>query len=82
MLLKDEKTRLTEMPLIIGDSVRVSESISSDFAGRTGMIVALERRQAGTVEILECTVEFDGTIRRQFLGVQLSRANSEQKNAL
>jgi hypothetical protein len=69
------------MPWNIGDSVRVSEGVSSDFVGRTGMIVALERRQAGMDEILECTVEFAGAIRRQFLGRQLSRADSEQKNA-
>ena len=69
------------MPWSIGDSVRVSEGVASDFAGRTGMIVALERRQAGAAEMAECTVEFEGATRRQFLGFQLSRADSEQIKA-
>ena len=62
--------------LKIGDRVRVSETLQSEYAGVTGVIVAIEQRQAGVPNLAECEVEFKDRVRRRFLGFQLTRLSA------
>jgi hypothetical protein len=57
----------------IGDCVRVLDSVlGSEFVGRVGIVVAIERRRtAAAMQIVECVVEFDEKVRRRFVGFQL-----------
>ena len=61
--------------LKIGDHVRVSETVASEYAGESGVIVAIEERKAGTITLSECEIEFRNGIRRRFLGFQLTRVS-------
>jgi hypothetical protein len=45
--------------LKIDDPVRVSETLASEYAGASGVIVAIEERQAGVITLAECEVEFN-----------------------
>jgi hypothetical protein len=56
----------------IGDHVCVSRSVSSDYAGSTGIVVAVEQREAGPTAAMEYVVEFNGVFRRNFLGFHLT----------
>ncbi|PYS36148.1 MAG: hypothetical protein DMG14_25330 [Acidobacteria bacterium] len=62
--------------LKIGDRVRVSETLASEYAGANGVIVAIEERQAGVIHLSECEVEFRNGVRRHFLGFQLTRVSA------
>ena len=62
--------------LKIGDRVRVSETLLTGYAGVTGVIVAIEQRQAGVLNLAECEVEFKDRVRERFLGFQLTRLSA------
>jgi len=55
----------------IGDRVRVVESLSSEFAGQYGVVVALEQRQSGTRSLPEFELQFSNGVRRRFFAFQL-----------
>lgn len=59
--------------LKIDDRVRVVETLASEYAGCSGVIVAVEERQPGVGRLAECEVEFKDGARRRFLAFQLSR---------
>jgi hypothetical protein len=59
--------------LKIDDRVRVLETLASEYAGASGVIVAIEQRQAEVTAIAECEVEFKDGARRRFLAFQLTR---------
>jgi hypothetical protein len=59
--------------LKISDRVRVSETMASEYAGASGVIVAIEQRQAGVITLAEYEVELKDAVRRRFLGFQLTR---------
>jgi len=62
--------------LKIGNRVRVSETLQSEYAGVTGVIVAIEQRQAGVLNLAECEVEFKDQVRKRFLGFHLTRLSA------
>ena len=58
----------------IGDQVRVSESVASDYAGRFGVIVRMEERKAaGVITMTECEVQFTDGVRRVYFAFQLTQ---------
>jgi hypothetical protein len=63
----------------IGDQVRVSESVASEYAGRFGVVVAMEQRRAGVITMTECEVEFKDGVRRMFPIFQLTPIPSEEE---
>ncbi len=58
----------------IGDRVRVSNAVASEYAGSTGTVVAVEQRAAGVIQLSECDIEFADGVRRRFLGFHLTEA--------
>ena len=56
----------------IGNDVLVSENIASEYASSKGVVVAVETRQTGVIQLAEYEVEFKGGVRRRFLDFQLS----------
>ena len=62
--------------LKIGDRVRVSQAVASEYAGANFLIVAIEERQAGVITLAECEIEFKDGVRRRFLGFQLTRLSA------
>jgi hypothetical protein len=65
----------------IGDHVRVSETVASEYASCTGIVVAIEQRQAGPAAIIEYVVEFNGPVRRHFLGVHIVETTNARPSA-
>jgi hypothetical protein len=55
----------------IGDSVRVSQNVFSDYAGRVGIVVAAQQR--GVSSPIECEIEFTDGTRRRFVSFQLRK---------
>jgi hypothetical protein len=64
--------------LEIGQSVRISGTVASEYADTCGWIVALEQRHAGALQLAEYEVEFKDGARRHFLEFQLTPFPAEQ----
>ena len=73
---KARESGVKTVRLRIGDRVRVSETLVSEYARASGVIVAIEKREAGVITLAECEVEFNDGVRRRFLGFQLTRLSA------
>jgi hypothetical protein len=63
--------------LTIGDRVRVTDAIASEYAGRTGIVVAVEERGVNSLHLSECEIEFADGVRRRFLGFHLTHPSED-----
>ena len=65
----------------IGNDVLVSENNASEYASSKGVVVAVETRQTGVIQLAEYEVEFKGGVRRRFLDFQLSIFPEKRRRA-
>ena len=65
----------------IGNEVLISAKIASEYASSRGVIVAVETRQTGVIQLAEYEVEFKGGVRRWFLDFQLSIFSANEKKS-
>src|SRR5256885_8972444 len=65
----------------IGNDVLVSENNASEYASSKGVVVAVETRQTGVIQLAEYEVEFKGGVRRRFLDFQLSFFPANEKQS-
>ena len=65
----------------IGNNVLVSENIASEYASSKGVVVAVETRQTGVIQLAEYEVEFKNGVRRRFLDIQLSSFPVNEKQS-
>ena len=65
----------------IGNEVLVSENIASEYARSRGVVVAVETRQTGAIQLAEYEVQFKDGVSRWFLDFQLSIFSANEKQS-